>query len=223
MRPLDKTSLADTAANAIRAEILRRRWQVGEKLPNEATLCADLSVSRGTLREAVRVLASEGYLEARQGSGTYVLSVTDLGRPLSMARRASLRDQFEARLALEVEAARLAALRQTPAVIRKLRARLARRGHTDDGAAFVARDLAFHRAIVVASGNQALVELFDFFSSSIAETIGATLDGGLPEPDLDAHVAVVDAIAAGKPDAADAAVRRLTQDVIAALGRMIMS
>ena len=92
MHSLSKTNLADTAAEAIRAEILARRWTIGEKLPNEATLSTMLSVSRGTVREAVRVLVSQGILETRQGSGTYVLSTADTTRPLTMARRAGLRD-----------------------------------------------------------------------------------------------------------------------------------
>src|SRR6478735_4655238 len=128
MQPLAKTKLADTAIEAIRAEILGKRWAVGEKLPNEATLSAMLSVSRGTIREAVRVLVSQGLLETRQGSGTYVLSTTDTVLPLTMARRASLRDLFEARCALDVEAARLAALRQAPDTVAGLRGLLAKRG-----------------------------------------------------------------------------------------------
>jgi DNA-binding FadR family transcriptional regulator len=126
MRSITRTNLADTAVEAIRTEILERRWALGERLPNEAALSAMLSVSRGTVREAVRVLVSQGYLETRQGSGTYVLSTVDAARPLTMARRASLRDQFEARVALDAEAARLAALRQTPAVIAGLRPRRTR-------------------------------------------------------------------------------------------------
>ncbi|MBB3311629.1 DNA-binding FadR family transcriptional regulator [Rhizobium sp. BK196] len=85
MQPLNKTNLADTATEAIRTEILAKRWAVGEKLPNESSLSAMLSVSRGTVREAVRVLVSQGLLETRQGSGTYVLSTTDNSRALSMA------------------------------------------------------------------------------------------------------------------------------------------
>lgn len=114
MQALERTNVADTAVEAIRQEIIAKRWAVGEKLPNETDLSAMLSVNRGTIREAVRVLVSQGYLETRQGSGTYVLSTTDTNCPLVLARRASLLDQFEARLALDVEAARLACRRQTP-------------------------------------------------------------------------------------------------------------
>ena len=133
MKPLSRTNLADNAADAIRAEILGGRWPIGEKLPNEAALSTMLSVSRGTVREAVRVLVSQGFLETRQGSGTYVLSTVDATRPLTMARRAGLRDQFEARLALDAEAARLAAQRQSPAVIAGLRALLVQRCHYEGG------------------------------------------------------------------------------------------
>ena len=225
MQPLSKTNLADTAIEAIRSEIVAKRWAVGEKLPNEAALCSMLSVSRGTVREAVRVLASQGYLETRQGSGTYVLSTADASRPLTMARRSSLRDQFEARCALDVEAARLASLRQTPEIIAGLRALLERRGNYDGGdkAAFIRRDLAFHQAVIAASQNRAMIEIYDFFSASIAETIEATLGQDVPEPDMQAHADIVDAIETGDPDKADLAVRRFMAPVLAALDRMILS
>ena len=225
MQPLSKTNLADTAIEAIRSEIIAKRWAVGEKLPNEAALCSMLSVSRGTVREAVRVLASQGYLETRQGSGTYVLSTADASRPLTMARRSSLRDQFEARCALDVEAARLASLRQTPEIIAGLRALLEKRGNYEGGdkAAFIRRDLAFHQAVIAASQNRAMIEIYDFFSASIAETIEATLGQDVPEPDMQAHADIVDAIETGDPERADAAVRRFMAPVIAALDRMLLS
>jgi DNA-binding FadR family transcriptional regulator len=225
MLSLSKTNLADTAVETIRNEILRQRWTIGERLPNEAALSAMLSVSRGTVREAVRVLVSQGYLETRQGSGTYVLSTADTSRPLTMARRAGLRDQFEARLALDAQAARLAALRQTPVAIAGLRALLAERGNYEGGdkAAFIARDLAFHQAVIAASGNGVLIGMFDFFSALITETIEATLGEDLPEPDMAAHAAIVDAIESGDPDAADAAVRRFMAPVLSALDRLLMS
>jgi DNA-binding FadR family transcriptional regulator len=222
MQPLAKNSLAENATEAIRTEIFAKRWPVGDKLPNEAALSAMLSVSRGTIREAVRVLVSQGLLETRQGSGTYVLSTTDAALPLSMARRAGLRDLFEARCALDVEAARLAAIRHTPQTIAALRTLLTKRGNFAGGdkAAFIVRDLAFHKAVIAASGNRAMIEIYNFFSASIAETIEATLGEEIPEPDMQAHADIIDAIATGKPEAADAAVRRFMTPVITELDRM---
>jgi len=225
MKSLARTSLVDEAVEAIRGEIVSRRWPVGEKLPNEAMLSASLSISRGTVREAVRVLVSQGYLETRQGSGTYVLSAADATRPLTMARRANLRDQFEARLALDAEAARLAALRGTPAVIAELRALLAARGNYEGGdkAGFVARDFAFHKAVVAASQNAVLVNMYEFFSTLISETIEATLRTELREPDMAAHAAIIDAIETGDPERAEAAVRRFMAPVLRDLERLLAS
>lgn len=225
MQHLSKTSLAESAAEAMRGEITGKRWAIGAKVPNEATLSELLSVSRGTVREAVRILVAEGYLETRQGSGTYVLSTADAAGALTMARRATLRDQFEARLALDAEAARLAALRQTPAVITELRRLLAERGNYEgrDKAGFIARDLAFHQAVVAASQNCVLVNMYEFFSTLIAETIEATLGEELREPDMAAHAAVVDAVESGDPDRAEAAVRRFMAPVLRDLERLVAS
>lgn len=225
MQPLPRSNLAETAANIIRGEIRANRWSVGEKLPNEAALSAMLSVSRGTIREAVRVLVSQGYLETRQGSGTYLRSAVDRTDSLDMARRASLRDRFEARCALDVEGARLAALRHTPAVIANLRELLALRGtHQGRGdTGFIARDLAFHQAVIAASGNDAMIDIYAFFSTSIQQTIEASIGDDVPEPDHLAHAAIVDAIETGDPDKADAAVRSFMAPVIAALDRSLFS
>lgn len=222
MQTVSRSSLTQEAAQAIRGEIVAGRWVIGDKLPNEAGLSAMLSVSRGTVREAVRVLVAQGFLETRQGSGTYVLSVTDPTETLTMARRASLRDQFEARCALDVEAARLAAIRRTPAIIGELRRLLAERGNYEggDNSAFIVRDLAFHKAVVAASGNRAMVEIYEFFSVSIAETIQATLRAEVPEPDMQAHADIVDAIESGDADKAAVAVRSFMAPIFSTLDRL---
>src|SRR3546814_9898728 len=82
--------LADIAANHIRQEIVRGRWELGERIPNESTLSALLKVSRVTVREAVKMLVSQGLLETRQGSGTYVRAHYDLSGKIG---RASCRER----------------------------------------------------------------------------------------------------------------------------------
>jgi len=223
MQPASRTNLTDSAAESLRAEIVSRRWGIGERIPNEASLADLLSVSRGTVREAVRVLVSRGLLDTRQGSGTYVRSTVDASAALDRVKRAGLRDQWEARAALDLEAARLAALRHTPADLDRMRVLLAERGSVADGGseAFIRRDLAFHKAIVAASGNRAMMELYDFFTAAIAETIHATIDGELPEPDQQAHAAILDAIAANDPDLAVTAVRAFMAPVLAELERLL--
>jgi DNA-binding FadR family transcriptional regulator len=215
-----KTSLAETAAQGIRREILDGRWAVGARIPNEPTLAALLGVSRGTVREAVKMLASQGLLEARQGSGTYVRACYDPGRTLQQMRRATLRDQVETRCALEAAAARLAALRHTPADLRRLEELVQARGEYRDGEAepgFAARDFAFHSEFVRASHNQALIETYLFFATSVQEIIQATVEQRIPEPGQQAHEDLVHGIASGDPDRAEAAVRRFMAPILDAL------
>ncbi|SDA98359.1 FadR/GntR family transcriptional regulator [Sinorhizobium sp. NFACC03] len=223
MQPINRTNLTESATESLRAEILSGRWAVGERIPNETALTDLLAVSRGTVREAVRVLISKGLLDARQGSGTYVRSTVDTSGALDRVKRTGLRDQWEARAALDVEAARLAALRHTPEDLERMFKLLGARGTVADGGrdAFGQRDIAFHRSIVEASGNKAIVELYDFFTSAILETIHSTLRGDLPEPDDRAHAAIVEAIASGNPDQAAASVRAFMAPVLAELDRLL--
>ncbi|MDR6885894.1 MULTISPECIES: FadR/GntR family transcriptional regulator [Variovorax] len=217
-----RTSLADTAANSIRAEISAGRWTVGSRIPIEPQLALLLGVSRGTVREAVKTLVSRGLLEVRQGSGTYVRSGFDPSANLQKMRRASLRDQFEVRRALEVEAARLAAVRHTAKDLRNLKALLARRGlpdESDGGASFIQRDLDFHLAIVDISGNLALAETCRFITGYIKDTIASSMGTSLPEPDNAAHESIVEAIASRDPDRAAEAVRAFMAPMIDALSQ----
>jgi len=217
-----RTSLADSAANSIRAEISAGRWAVGSRIPIEPQLALLLGVSRGTVREAVKTLVSRGLLEVRQGSGTYVRSGFDPSANLQKMRRASLRDQFEVRRALEVEAARLAAVRHTAKDLRNLRALLDQRGlpdASDGGASFIQRDLDFHLAIVDVSGNLALAETCRFITGYIKDTIGSSIGTSLPEPNQAAHESIVEAIASRDPDRAAEAVRAFMAPMIDALSR----
>jgi GntR family transcriptional regulator len=67
VRPL----LADVVRSDLRRAILSGEFPLGAKLPNEQQLCERFSVSRVTIREAVRGLIEDGYVVRRQGSGTY--------------------------------------------------------------------------------------------------------------------------------------------------------
>jgi DNA-binding FadR family transcriptional regulator len=68
-----------------------------------------------------------------------------------------------------------------------------------------------------------MIEIYNFFSSSITETIEATLDEEVPEPDMQAHADIVDAIETGDADKAAAAVRRFMAPVFSTLDRLLLS
>jgi len=201
-------SLVDQAIDALRAEIADGTWPIGERIPTEPELTATLGVGRNCLREAIRALVHAGLLETRQGDGTYVTATSDLaGAVRRRVGRAQLLEIFELRRALEVEAARLAALRRDEADLAELERLLAAReeaSRAQDLAAFVELDVALHRAIVAAAHNALLTELYDDFTSSLRDAVGSTAGAGSAEHQIHAHDALIAAIRAGDAVSAQA-------------------
>lgn len=70
-----RPALSTQAASSIRTAIHEGRWHVGDRLPAEPQLATELRISRATLREAVRMLVSDGLLDRRHGVGTFVIRV----------------------------------------------------------------------------------------------------------------------------------------------------
>lgn len=122
-------------ADALRARILTRELRPGDRLPIEPDLAEEYGVSRSTVREALRVLTSQGLVSTWRGvqGGSFVTcpepaQISDylhgsLGL-LAESRNVGIDALLEARDVLEVPAAGMAALRRTPAQLEELRATL---------------------------------------------------------------------------------------------------
>jgi GntR family transcriptional regulator, transcriptional repressor for pyruvate dehydrogenase complex len=223
---LRRSSLVDLAVSQLREQVLSGQWPVGGRLPAETELAQRLEVGRSTVREAVRALVHAGLLETRQGSGTYVRSVTPGGDWEPRLRRAAVLEAYEVRQALEVQAARLAAERRTDADIASIRESFAEREHARARAkdsAFVEADLAFHRSVVAAAHNALLAEMFDSFAAVLREALAAIVsDSGLGDIDAGpAHAGLAAAIEAGDPAAAERAARDQLDPTAAALHALI--
>ncbi|PRH77633.1 GntR family transcriptional regulator [Streptomyces solincola] len=211
LRAAGRTLLVDAVVEQLRAELTGGQWAVGDRIPTEHDLADQLGVGRNTVREAVRVLVHAGLLESRQGNGTFVRSTADPAAVLRSVRAAGALDVLELRMALETEAARLAAARRDTHDLLRLRAALSTLREEGDRAADA--DVAFHRAVVEATHNAAFTEVYRFFSVQVHESLVASLgDREMPAIDLDAHEALVVAVEQGDADAADAAVRELLRE-----------
>src|SRR5690554_6955202 len=196
LKKIQKGSLVETAIESLRHAIETEQWPVGDKLPVESELSESLGVSRNTVREAVRVLAHVGMLETRQGDGTYVRATREAGETLKRIARTQLTDQLEVRIMLETEAAKLAAQRRSDQDLRAMTAALDARGKADSNLAErIHHDERFHHALVAASHNSALAELYDYFSHAITHTIERTEnDTDLPEPSQEDHELLLAAV-----------------------------
>jgi DNA-binding FadR family transcriptional regulator len=214
-------SLVDRAIEALRAEIVGGTWPVGERIPTEPELVEAFGIGRNSLREAIRALVHAGLLETRQGDGTYVIATSDLaGAVRRRTSRAELREVFELRRALEVEAARLAAQRRTDAdlaALDRLQAAREQASRKADLGEFVELDVALHRAIVAAAGNSMLAELYDDFSAALRDAIASSLDRSPREHQVHLHDDLVAAIRAGDAAAAQAATARFLDELMGKL------
>ncbi|WP_433520884.1 FadR/GntR family transcriptional regulator [Nocardia pseudovaccinii] len=198
--------LAAQAAELLLTRIRNGEWPLGHRLPGETTLAAQLGVGRSTVREAIRELAGKGVLDSRQGAGVFVTALDVTEDWDVVLRRATVAAVIEARIAIEAEAAALAAQRRTPADLRAIRRALAaREAHGEPTADHVDADMAFHRAVIVAAHNDVLTQLFDSFLPRLRVAMIDMLEiRPVPsEPaDHDAHIRLTDAIAHRNPSAA---------------------
>ncbi|MFE0653325.1 FadR/GntR family transcriptional regulator [Streptomyces sp. NPDC059534] len=201
-----RSGLSDQVIAELRNQITSGEWPVGSRIPTEPELVEQLGVARNTVREAVRALAHNGLLDIRQGSGTYVIATSELAGVMHRRFAGSdPRHVAELRSTLESAAARFAAERRTERDLKQLDALLGRREEaweSGDAERFVAVDAAFHHAVVAASGNEVLTELYadlgDLLRDWLRGDVGRVL---LPGNHMD-HARLVDAIREGDAERA---------------------
>lgn len=162
-------SAVDKAFHGLRHMIATGRLGAGERIPPEGELCEELGVSRGSLREAVRMLAALGVVEPRHGSGTYVSQlrpediIGSLSLTLELLPLPGLLEVYEIRRVLEAHVAAQAAARCTPETARTLFSLIEAMEATDDPAKASELDHRFHAEMARACGNPTLASLLSVF------------------------------------------------------------
>lgn len=203
--------LAEQTAQVLLNRIRSGEWPLGHRIPGETTLAAQLGVGRSTMREAIRELAGKGVLDSRQGAGVFITALDVAEDWDSVLRRANIVAVIEARLAIETEAAALAATRRTPADLRTIRRTLAARGMSGQPVPeHVDADMAFHRAVLTAAHNDVLTQLFDAFLPRLRLAMIDMLKSkplASESADHAAHHHLAEAIASRDPASAAAASR----------------
>ncbi|MFN4014352.1 MAG: FadR/GntR family transcriptional regulator [Reyranella sp.] len=211
-------NLAEQVMARLSADIRGGRLAPGTRLPTEQMLTAELGVSRTVVREAVAALRADGLVVTRRGSGAYVADPSAGPFRIVPPRAASLSDilnVMELRLAVEVQAAGLAAERATRAQLGSIR--VAWRGIDDAlqrGEGAVAEDFAFHRAIAEATGNDQFPRFLAYLGSHVIPRQSVRLDMDTPaerrqylERIQAEHTRIVTAIAVREPEEARRAMR----------------
>ncbi len=207
--------ISDVIMKQMESMILEGSFEPGQRLPPERELAERFGVSRPSLREAVQKLAARGLLVSKQGGGHYVSSrlgssFTDPLIELLESHQEFHYDLLEFRHAQEGLSAYYAALRSTPADKERLQQRFEALTATydlNDPAKEAQADAAFHLAIAEAAHNVVLLHtmrgLFHLLQKSIVDNLSSLFERENSREKLyDQHKALLDAILAGEPEAA---------------------
>jgi DNA-binding FadR family transcriptional regulator len=218
-------NLTYAIASDLGVAIVTGQYTKNNPFPIEGDLCKQYGVSRSILREAVKMLTAKGLLGALPGRGTFVqpedrwsLLDTDVLRWI-LERKPTLDlliELAEVRLAVEPAAAALAARFAgglgTAAISRAVaRMEAAERGEDDA----LDSDIAFHVAVLHASGNRFCSQLSKLTETALIFSIGVTNSfKGVQLASAADHKKVSDAILAGDASAAETAMRALVEEVL---------
>lgn len=211
---LPKATLVDTATQAVREHIHANQLKVGDVLPSEGSFAAELGVSRPVMREAFHALAALKMIDvgngrrARVGAIDGSVMAASIGHAVSTAQ-VSLADVWDVRRTLELRTAELAARNRTDQQADTILAAAHALAVSRDEATRTAADTAFHQTIALASGNQLFFQIVRSFEQMMAIAIPKAWAGRATEQEreesLQLHREVAEAIAAGDPGLARAA------------------
>lgn len=217
-QPIQKRKLYQEVQDRLMQRIQTGEIAPGEQLPPERELMEVYGVGRPAVREALQALERSGIVEISHGERARVVvpsahsliqQIAGGARHLLQMQPETLEHLKQARIFLEEGTARMAAQRATAADVAGLRARIqAHRESLPRLDEFLSHDMGFHRELARISGNPifpAIVEaVFQWAGDYYRPLVRAP---GAEQLTLDEHGRLVDAIAAGDPDAAAAAMR----------------
>jgi GntR family transcriptional repressor for pyruvate dehydrogenase complex len=213
LKAIKKIRVYEDIVAQVKDLIAEGKLRPGDQLPPERELSDTFQVSRASVREAIRALESLGFIETRQGEGTYIASsVETLLASLPSAlfqRRDFLLQVFEARKILEPAIAGLAAERAAVEEVAQLEAILMEQARQiTEGETGVEADTRFHSALAEAAKNGVLLKLNDAIVDSLRETRERSLQArGRPARSLAGHREILQAIRSGNPTRAKEAMR----------------
>lgn len=211
LEPFDRPRLYERVVERLCSHIIASGMKVGDRLPSERDLARRLGVSRSSIRQALTHLEARAVIATRHGYGS-VLRRIDVAQAPFVAiieRRRRLPFVMEARTALELRTAELAARRRTDIDIDELHSALQQmEEEIAAGQIGVDGDARFHHAVATAAHNPVLCDLLDSVSEDIAETRFESLSQtGRPQRSLAGHWRIARAITAGDFTRAQQAMR----------------
>ncbi len=214
MKPVHRKSVYEDIVLQIRSMIEEGTLTPGDKLPPERSLAEMLSVSRNTVREAIKVLAQQEILESRQGAGTFVREVVEGNDRAGFTdffagEKPDIRDVFEVRKLIEPEIAALAARHASIGDVAQLETVLAEQERAvRSGEYGSVHDQRLHGLLAKASGNAVLQAMISVLHEDLTASRSDELQSAeRQKASLAAHRAIVEAVKNGHVMQAERAMR----------------
>jgi GntR family transcriptional repressor for pyruvate dehydrogenase complex len=204
-RPIARKKTYELVAERLVGDISTRRLKPGDVLPPERELTRSYGVGRSSVREALRMLESQGLIQAREG-GTF--AVTPFRNPLNTSLSllltldaADLEELFEIRRILEGELAALAALRRGDEDLARMEAAIEEMAAgISSEERYIAADVSFHLTLAEATRNRWALHLMQAIRELLLRALGSIYHvPGSPERSLEQHRAILEAIRARRP------------------------
>lgn len=199
MDMLDKRPLPQIIADKIIDLIESKELLPGERLPSEQELMKELSVGRGTIREAIKSLVSRNIVEIRRGVGTFVAEKTGvvedpLGFSFINNKKKLVKDSMDVRLLLEPSIAKWAARNATDSEILEI-IELSNKIETAilNNENYSDLDVEFHTKIANSSRNLVVENLIPILNMNIRSLIDVT-HSVLKEHTISSHKKIANAI-----------------------------
>ncbi len=216
---LNRGTLGEQIAEQISTWIFKGELAPGEFLPPEHVLAQQFGVSKTSVREATKVLASKGLVSIRQGVGTTVSSretwnVLDPQILLFGRGRVTFDDLLQARRIFEPEIAALAAQQCDETILRMLHEAAEQGARVTSVDEHVRWDMAFHQGLADATGNLVLVIIMNSIGQMLRASRVAlfTVDGSVERSSM-YHRKIYEAVAAGDAEGSRTAMIEHLQQV----------
>jgi len=223
-KPVKKTRVYEEIVVKVKHMIEKGRLHSGDQLPSERELAEVFNVSRSSVREALRSLETQGYLESRQGDGTYIARqpVESLVNPLAtviFSEKDGQMELFEMRRLIEPQLAYLAAERATPEEIVMLGKALELQEEAfARGESGTEVDKTFHYILAKAAKNKVILRIIDNIMDLLAESRDKYLQvQGRSEKSLARHREVLEAIRSGDKELAARVMLNHLEDIESSL------
>ena len=220
LRPLERSRLYEDVGERLADFVTESGMAPGDQFPAERELAHRLHVSRTSVRQSFVVLQALGFVDIRHGEGAFLRRTRGFGDSLTklLERRRRLPDVLEAREALEVKLAELAAAHRSEDDLTAMKAAVTQMGaEIDAGGLGTEGDAAFHHAIALAARNQILLHLIEAMAEVIQESrVESLSEPGRPPRSLEAHRRILAAIESRSAELAAEAMRshlRVVADV----------